>query len=126
MSRSARSQFGDLERLVLDVLWSLPEGGSASVREVHTAVSDTREVAYTTVMTVLDRMHSKQIVTRQADGRAFRYRAASSRVEMTADLMRAALADVGGRDKTGALVAFVGEASKAERDALRAALAELE
>ena len=125
MPTSSRAQFGDLERAVLDVLWALPEGDSASVREVHTAISAQRDVAYTTVMTVLDRMHSKELVTREAEGRAFRYQAKSSRGDMTAELMRAALTDIGGGDEAGALVAFVSEATDAERAALRAALADL-
>lgn len=126
MPRSSRSQFGDLERAVLEVLWSLAAGASASVREVQTELVQTRAVAYTTVMTVLDRMHTKGLVTREAEGRAFRYRAAASREDMTAELMRAALSDIGGGDRAGALVAFVSEASEAERAALRAALADLE
>lgn len=126
MPTSTRSQFGDLERAVLDVLWSLDEGRSASVREVHNAIAREREVAYTTVMTVLDRMHDKKLVTRESEGRAFRYRARASRGDLTAEFMRATLTDIGSSDKTGALVAFVSEASEAEREALRAALAELE
>lgn len=126
MATSSRSQFGDLERAALDVLWALGDDESASVREVHTAITKEREVAYTTVMTVLDRMHDKDLVTREADGRAYRYRARASRGDLTAEFMRATLTDIGHGDKAGALVAFVGEASEAEREALRAALADLE
>jgi predicted transcriptional regulator len=67
---SARAHMGPLEQKVLTVLW---QRGSATVREVmdHGEV----ERAYTTVMTTLDRMHTKQLVERvMAPGsRAFRY-----------------------------------------------------
>ena len=42
---------GSLERQVMDIVW---DGGSFTVRDVHAKLS--RPVAYTTVMTVLDRM----------------------------------------------------------------------
>lgn len=126
MATPSRSQFGDLERAVLDVLWGLEDGASASVREVHTAIAKDRDVAYTTVMTVLDRMHDKQLVTRESEGRAYLYQARASRGDLTAEYMRATLTDIGSGDKAGALVAFVSEASEAEREALRTALAELE
>lgn len=125
-STPGRSQFGDLERAVLEVLWALPASGSASVRQVHTALTETRDVAYTTVMTVLDRMFGKDLVTRESQGRAYLYRARATREELTAELMGAALHDISAEDRASALVAFVGEASAADREALRAALAELE
>lgn len=125
--------FGDLEKAVLEVLWSSPSRSSSSrpwrtVRDVFAVIEAERQIAYTTVMTVLARMAKKGLVEQQRDGKAYRYRAAGSRGEMAADLMRQALGSVadgagGARD---ALVAFVGEASEEERAALREALARLE
>jgi predicted transcriptional regulator len=116
---------GDLERVVLDRLWSLGLEWS-TVREVHEELSQNRDIAYTTVMTVLDRLAKKGVVRREREGRAYRYRAAGSRGEMTADLMREALAEFADQDRRTALLAFVGESSEEEREALRQALAELE
>lgn len=111
---------GELEQAVLDVLWQL---GSASGREVHDALAG-RGLAYTTVMTVLDRLARKDVVVREREGRAFRYAPRRSRAAMTADLMREAL-DETGVDRDQALVSFVGEASEADLAALRRALADL-
>lgn len=121
-SRQPRTRLGDLERAVLEVLW---EREDASVREVHEALTD-RELAYTTVLTVLDRMHGKSLVTREKDARAFRYSAAATRGDMTADLMREALEEFSEADRQAALVAFVGDATHTDREALRRALAALE
>jgi BlaI family transcriptional regulator, penicillinase repressor len=125
-----KSRMGELERAVMEVLWSpAPDGGWWTVRDVHAALAarpGRRDSAYTTVMTVLQRMAGKGLVEQQRDGRAYHYRAGGSREEMTAGLMRDALDEFASDDRRTALVAFVGEASAADRDALREALAALE
>lgn len=110
---------------MLETLWAADEE-PLTVREVHGALAGSRDVAYTTVMTVLDRMSRKGLVEQQREGRAYRYRALSSRSEMTAELMRDTLGEFAEADRHAALVAFVGDASEADREALRAALAELD
>lgn len=115
---------GGLERSILDVLWAADS--SRSVREVHESLAASRDIAYTTVMTVLDRMAKKDLVQRERIGRAFSYRASATRAGMTADLMHDALTEFAEDDRRTALVAFVTEAGEAEREALRQALAALE
>ncbi|HHU38962.1 MAG TPA: BlaI/MecI/CopY family transcriptional regulator [Propionibacterium sp.] len=71
---------GDLEHAVMDVLWARP--AQTPVREVHEELAKGREIAYTTVMTVLDRLAKKGVVDRQLDGRAWLYRPARSRLDL--------------------------------------------
>ena len=124
-----RSNLGDLERSVMETLWDAGDGW-LTVRDVHDRLSAGRDIAYTTVMTVLDRMTRKQIVEREREGRAWRYRPTQSRGQMTAEVMRQALGEfaeeANAEDRAAALVAFVGEASDADRQALRDALTELD
>ncbi|HSE70026.1 MAG TPA: BlaI/MecI/CopY family transcriptional regulator [Nocardioidaceae bacterium] len=120
------SRLGDLERAVMDQLWSHDDDHWFTVREVHEQLARRRDIAYTTVMTVMDRLSKKGLVRQQKDGRAYRYQAQGSRSAMTADLMREALEEIAVEDRRTALVAFVGEASDEERSALREALAALE
>jgi predicted transcriptional regulator len=115
-------RLGELERLVMEQLWAAD--GALTVREVHDRLSTTRELAYTTVMTVLDRLAKKQLTERERDGKAWRYKAASPREELAADLMRDALDGAG--DRREALVRFVGQVSDEEAALLRDALARLE
>lgn len=122
----AKSSLGDLERAVMDVLWDLDPGEEVTVRDVHAALVESRDAAYTTVMTVMDRLARKGMAVQRREGRAYRYSAASTRAEMTADLMRGTLADLGSGERGPALVAFVGEASPEEVAALRQALDALE
>ena len=119
---------GDLERSVMEQLWSAPEDPDhpgLTVREVHAALAEDRDLAYTTVMTVMDRLARKELVIQEKDGRAYRYRARSTRAEMTAELMRETLADFGEHDRRTALAAFVDTASASDLAALRQALADL-
>ena len=63
----------------MDLVW---DGQSFTVRDVHATMS--RPVAYTTVMTTLDRLFKKGFVGRRREGRAFVYTAARTRAEVEA------------------------------------------
>jgi predicted transcriptional regulator len=75
--RSSSRQLGPLEQRMLDALWAR---GNATVREI--IESGCQELAYTTVMTTLDRLFKKGFLTRSEEGRAFRYAARFSREEL--------------------------------------------
>ena len=63
-----RTELGPLEERLLHALW---ECGSATVREL---IDDCNiHLAYTTVMTTLDRLYKKNLLNRVVEGRAFRY-----------------------------------------------------
>lgn len=62
----------------MTTLWRLEEG---TVREIHDLLATYKPRAYTTIMTIMDRLTRKQIVTRQRVGRAWRYQANLSRQE---------------------------------------------
>jgi predicted transcriptional regulator len=111
------TRLGELERAVMEVLWD--RGTPATVREVAEALRD-RDLAYTTVMTVLDRLAGKGMVERERAGRAWSYRPAASREAFIAQLMLDALDLAGSRD--AALVRFVRSVSGTEAEVLRAAL----
>ncbi len=101
----------------MDALWA--RGEPVSVRVVHGDLAD-RDLAYTTVMTVLSRLADKGIVRRERAGRAWLYAPVASREDFVAELMLEALALTG--DRGPALVRFAESVSGDEADALRAAL----
>ena len=107
----------------MERLWATDE--PVSVREVYEQLSRQRQLAYTTVMTVLDRLTRKELAVRTQRGRAYLYAPASSRDELTAGLLNEVLDDAGG-DRTAALVHFAETVSAHEADALRTALARIE
>ena len=74
---------GELE--LLRVLWVK---GSATVRELHDAVSLERELGYTTVLKLLQIMTEKGLVQRTEVGRAHVYRTTASQEETQSQLLR--------------------------------------
>jgi predicted transcriptional regulator len=79
MPKSVRDVLPPLELLCLNALWSLGEG---NVRDVRQIVARARPLAYTTIMTVLDRLVRKGKITRRKVGRAFVYSPEASRDSM--------------------------------------------
>src|SRR5215469_4152564 len=75
--RASSSQLGPLEQRLLEALW---ERGNATVREL--VESGCHDLAYTTVMTTLDRLFKKNLLSRTAEGRAFRYAPRFTREEL--------------------------------------------
>src|SRR3954453_2522188 len=108
---------GDLERDVMAQLWAAPE--PLTVRQVCERLSAERDLAYTTVMTVLDRLAKKGVVTQERADRAYRYLPAQRREEMTAALMLDALSASPDGVRDAALAHFVGRLSP---EALAAAI----
>lgn len=128
MPTNPRNRLGDLERAVMELLWTTDSGNphGVTVREVHDQIGLERGLAYTTLMTVLDRMAKKGLVDRERDGRAWRYTAASSRDELTSETLHHTLGELAGDERRSALLHFLDESTPEEIDELRAALAELE
>jgi predicted transcriptional regulator len=79
MSRTVRDIPPPLEMLCLKAMWALGEGNVKDVKEV---VSRSRPLAYTTIMTVLDRLVRKGKLARQKVGRAYVYSLKASRESM--------------------------------------------
>jgi len=70
MPKTVREVPPPLELLCLNALWSLKEG---NVKDVRQLVARKRPLAYTTIMTVLDRLVRKGLLARRKVGRAFVY-----------------------------------------------------
>ncbi|OBC05284.1 transcriptional regulator [Mycobacterium sp. 852013-50091_SCH5140682] len=116
---------GKLERHVMDHLWSTSE--PQTVRQVHAALSVRRQLAYTTVMTVLRRLAAKGLVTQDRLSRAHRYSATHGHDELVADLMIDALDQVPEpRGRRAALLHFVESVRTDDVDMLQSALSELD
>lgn len=117
---SQRTTLGDLEEAAMRVLWDA--GAPMTVREVHLQLCTQRRLAYTTVMTVLDRLAKKDLLDRDRDGRAWRYRPASSRKEVAADMLRSALGHLPPEEQTAALLQFLDDAPREQIDHLNRGL----
>jgi len=113
--------FGELEAVIMDRLWTW--GGTATVRDVFESIQADRTIAYTTVMTVMDNLYHKGALTRERDGKAWRYQPTATREEYSARLMREALDASPATDRVFAH--FVEHMTDEESQTLRAALRRL-
>ncbi len=112
------SSLGSLETKIMQVVWDRP-GEYLSVRSVLGLLD--ADLAYTTVMTVMNRLFEKGLLRRRRSGRAWSYRAALSRDAFAAASMTEALSAA--KDRRGALLHFVADLNADEADALRRLLA---
>lgn len=108
-------RLGELEAAIMDVLWS--SGEPLTVRQTLRALGRDPEPAYTTIMTVLDNLHRKSMVTREREGRAWAYLPAQPREEYDAESMASVLETAADRDAT--LLSFIGKISPDELARLR-------
>jgi predicted transcriptional regulator len=117
-SRELESFFGALELRVLDALWDEPEA-----RTVRDLQPQFHGVAYTTLMTTLDRLHRKGVLDREKAGRAFLYRPRYSREVLRSHLAGEALQALFGErasDLKPILSFFIESISREDRESLEA------
>ncbi|HEY8946682.1 MAG TPA: BlaI/MecI/CopY family transcriptional regulator [Polyangiaceae bacterium] len=106
---------GSLETTVLDVLSRARE--PLSVREVHELLCK-RDLAYTTVLTVLDRLHEKGVVRREKRGRAFYYEPVVTSEQWRGQRAATLLAGRDAPSSRAVLMAFLDGAERASPDVL--------
>ncbi|MCT2588834.1 BlaI/MecI/CopY family transcriptional regulator [Streptomyces sp. N2-109] len=109
---------GELEALILSALREAPAPVTAGWVQEHLGM----EFAYTTVMTILTRLHTKGVVSRERDGRAFAWRATSDEAGLAALRMRRVLDSES--DRGAVLARFVTGLSSDDELLLRGLLRE--
>lgn len=105
---------GNLEARVMRAIWA--HHYPVTVRDIIGDLQGDRPTAYTTVMTVMDNLRKKGWLTRQPDGRAYRYQPLVTAEEYSATMMRQALS--ASSDRAAALMHFIGNLSADEAEAL--------
>lgn len=113
-SAGVRRLLGELEAEVMEVLW---RQSPASVRDVHQQLAARRDIAYTTVMTVMSRLAEKGLLEREQRGRAYLYTPTRSRDRFGAEAVLQVMKDFWGGYREPALSGFVDAIS--DEDAAR-------
>ena len=104
MTRRRAFSLGELERAVLDRLWS---DGPADVRTMHRAVGEPRGITLNTIQSTLERLHRKGIATRRKRGRAYLYGASLTRREWLSNAVEELVRGVPGAGAETVVSAFV-------------------
>ncbi|MCU1506438.1 MAG: hypothetical protein QOD27_1163 [Microbacteriaceae bacterium] len=105
---------GELERSVMDLLWSSDDALAAT--DIRDGLAG-KELAVTTVLTVLTRLETKGFVTRERHIRPHVFRATTTRANHMAELMHEVLGTAPDRDAV--LARFVGQVSSSDAATLR-------
>lgn len=110
------AHLGDLERAVMDVIWDADE--SLTAYDVKDALeADGRELAATTLLTVLSRLDKKGFVASDRTARPHRYHALGTREAHMAELMHEVLGET--EDRGAVLARFIGGVSPEDQAVLR-------
>ena len=115
-----RQVLGDLEADIMECMWNL---GAATVRDVHECLVPRRDIAYTTVMTVMTRLADKGLLQRKQEGRAYVYSPVESRDAFCAGVVKSVVRGLFGGMGAPVLAHFVeglSDDDQAELDALAA------
>lgn len=108
----------ELEAAIMDVVWSRKLSAFA-VGDVLAILEKQREIAYTTVMTTVSRLHDKGLLERERDGKRYLYTPKLTREQFLESTARTVLDDaVGGHQAMAMLAEKVSEASAGELDDL--------
>ena len=106
---------GDLEAEIMECMWEL---GSASVKDVHRCLLERREIAYTTVMTVMSRLAVKGLLVSRPQGRAYLYAPAADRESYCAGVVREFMSGMLADADKAVLAQFVESVTENDRSQL--------
>jgi predicted transcriptional regulator len=112
-----RRSAGELERAVLAVLWSADSALTPGEVRDRLASGDSDGLTYSTVVTILSRLHEKSALTRHKDGRSFRYAPVADAAGLAARQLSALLDRHS--DRQAVLARFVADLSDSDEALLR-------
>lgn len=116
-----KGELGPLERSIMDFIWD--EAREVTVRDVLTAPFATT-LAYTTVMTILDRLWKKGFLSRRRSGRAYLYSSIRTRDDYLSTVVGEVLS--GSTDHRSVLLGFVRGVAPEDLAELREVIREVE
>lgn len=110
----------ELEAAIMDVVWGR-KLSSFAVSDILAVLEKQRDIAYTTIMTTVVRLHDKGLLDRRRDGKRYLYSPKLSREEFMESTARTVLDEaLGGRQAIAMLADRVSEASARDLDELEA------
>jgi predicted transcriptional regulator len=114
MARKHVDRLGGLQRAIMEAVW---DAGRATVREVHARVGSRRGLAYTTVLSAMQKLERQGWLRHRAEGRAYVYRAVRSREQAGSSSLREFIERVFGGDRMRLLQHLVDEPLSGEEAA---------
>lgn len=113
--KGIRKILGDLESDVMESIW---EKEKATVRDIHDRLKKDREIAYTTVMTVMSRLADKGLLEKDKEGAAYVYRPAFSKREFTQSTVIKVIRELLADFTTPAIAGFLDSVTEIDEEKL--------
>lgn len=113
--KGLRKALGDLEAEIMELVWVEKE---VSVREVHDRLGLGRDIAYTTVMTVMCRLSDKGLLEKEKVGKMYIYRPALSKENFYQSIAGSIISGLGDELARASLVYFVDNLTETDADTL--------
>ena len=115
--KGLRAALFDLEADIMEIVWS-KKWKEFAVADVQRELEKHRDIAYTTVMTTVGRLHEKGLLDRTRDGRRYIYRPAMSRDAFTETMVRELLGSLSGLGHEQAMALLVDQVAESDADDL--------
>lgn len=103
---------GPLEKAIMDIVWQRKK---ASVRDIHNTLKNKREIAYTTVMTIMTRLFDKGLLKRKKQGMAYVYLPDQSKEQIIHKSVKLVIDSFVNKFGREAVVAFTDELDKIQK-----------
>jgi predicted transcriptional regulator len=116
--KGLRAALFDLEADIMEVVWT-KGWAEFAVADVHRELERERDIAYTTVMTTVGRLHAKGLLRRLKDGRRYLYRPVMERAAFSEQMARELLASLTDLGHEQAMALLVDQVSESDGDELR-------
>lgn len=107
---------GSLESEIMELIWR--KSSEVSVRDLFEQLSLQREIAYTTVMTIMGRLADKKLLFKRKEGNAYLFAAAISKEEFTAQMVDSIVNDLLSHYSEAALASFVNRAGQKDLETI--------
>lgn len=114
MNRTEGQFLGELEKEIMDFIWS--KNQPVTVRMIYESISRKRKTAYTTVMTIMNRLVNKKLLKRIPEGKAYSYLAAYSKNKFLTKVSRQIIKNFVLNFGDTAIASFVQEIDKIPAD----------
>jgi predicted transcriptional regulator len=113
MKKPSLTSLGETEMEVLHHVWDL---GEARVNDVRDRILEERDIAYTTVMTVMKKLAEKGYLTYRKDGRSYVYQPARSQSDVQHSLLQRLMEKVFGGSPTALVQTLVQRENLSDED----------
>lgn len=118
-----QTTLGPLEQTILSEIWKQK---TATVRSVLDSLQSERELAYTTVMTIMTRLTEKNILERKKQGKGYVYSPINSKQNFIQNMIRATMATIIDHYGEEAMTAFLAEAESLSQSEKETAVQQLQ